>query len=87
VAIRLRRVASPVARNDKPERHTELREGVRLLLATKSDYFSEVVDAGQVVGFKDAIVGEANPGLVMELAELLSNRRHDSAGHTAVRHN
>ncbi|MCX6010177.1 MAG: UvrD-helicase domain-containing protein [Chloroflexi bacterium] len=55
-------------------------------LAVEPDYLSEVVDSGQVVGFKDAIVGEAYPGLVVNLAELLRHRRHDPPGHTAVRH-
>ena len=56
------------------------------LLTAQSDYFGKVIDPGQIVGFKDAIVGEADPWLVVNLAELLSHRRHNSPRHTAMRH-
>ena len=54
--------------------------------AAEPNDLGEVVDPGEIVALYKPVIGEVDPGLVVQGAELLRHCRHDSAGHAAMGH-
>ena len=55
--------------------------------AADLDQFDEIADAGQIIGFGKAVIGQTDPGFLIVAAQLIGHGRYDTSRHAPMRHN